>query len=54
MAGERVLVVDDDPDIARFIEVNLRAHGFEVHLASTASRPWSGCGRWIPTWSWST
>ena len=32
--GERVLVVDDDPDIARFIEVNLRTHGFEVHLAS--------------------
>jgi diguanylate cyclase (GGDEF)-like protein len=32
--GERVLVVDDDPDIARFIEVNLRAHGFEVHLAT--------------------
>jgi diguanylate cyclase (GGDEF)-like protein len=29
-----VLVVDDDPDIARFIEVNLRTHGFEVHLAS--------------------
>jgi diguanylate cyclase (GGDEF)-like protein len=32
--AERVLVVDDDPDIARFIEVNLRTHGFEVHLAS--------------------
>jgi diguanylate cyclase (GGDEF)-like protein len=32
--SERVLVVDDDPDIARFIEVNLRTHGFEVHLAS--------------------
>ena len=31
---DRVLVVDDDPDIARFIEVNLRTHGFEVHLAS--------------------
>jgi diguanylate cyclase (GGDEF)-like protein len=30
----RVLVVDDDPDIARFIEVNLRTQGFEVHLAS--------------------
>ena len=29
-----VLVVDDDPDIARFIEVNLRTHGFEVHMAS--------------------
>jgi diguanylate cyclase (GGDEF)-like protein len=32
--SDRVLVVDDDPDIARFIEVNLRTHGFEVHLAS--------------------
>jgi diguanylate cyclase (GGDEF)-like protein len=31
---DRLLVVDDDPDIARFIEVNLRTHGFEVHLAS--------------------
>jgi diguanylate cyclase (GGDEF)-like protein len=30
----RVLVVDDDADIARFIEVNLRAHGFDVHVAS--------------------
>jgi diguanylate cyclase (GGDEF)-like protein len=34
MMAERVLVVDDDPDISRFIEVNLRTHGFEVHLAS--------------------
>jgi diguanylate cyclase (GGDEF)-like protein len=34
VAGETVLVVDDDPDIARFIEVNLRTHGFDVHLAS--------------------
>ncbi|MGH2710989.1 MAG: GGDEF domain-containing response regulator [Actinomycetota bacterium] len=32
--GDVLLVVDDDPDIARFIEVNLRTHGFEVHLAS--------------------
>ena len=32
--GEKVLVVDDDPDIARFIEVNLSTQGFEVHLAS--------------------
>jgi diguanylate cyclase (GGDEF)-like protein len=34
VAGETVLVADDDPDIARFIEVNLRTHGFDVHLAS--------------------
>lgn len=32
--SNRILVVDDDPDIARFIEVNLRTQGFEVHLAS--------------------
>jgi diguanylate cyclase (GGDEF)-like protein len=32
--SDKVLVVDDDPDIARFIEVNLRTQGFEVHLAS--------------------
>jgi diguanylate cyclase (GGDEF)-like protein len=31
---ERILVVDDDPDIARFIEVNLRTQGYEVDTAS--------------------
>ena len=28
-----VLVVDDDVDIARFIEINLRLEGFEVLVA---------------------
>jgi diguanylate cyclase (GGDEF)-like protein len=28
-----ILVVDDDADIARFVEFNLRLHGFEVMLA---------------------
>ncbi len=31
---ERVLVVDDDADIARFVEVNLRTYGYEVYVAS--------------------
>jgi diguanylate cyclase (GGDEF)-like protein len=31
---ERILVVDDDPDTARFIEVNLRTQGYEVDTAS--------------------
>jgi diguanylate cyclase (GGDEF)-like protein len=31
---DTVLVVDDDPDIARFIEVNLRTQGFNVHMAT--------------------
>jgi diguanylate cyclase (GGDEF)-like protein len=32
--GELILVVDDDQDIARFVEVNLRLHGFEVLIAN--------------------
>jgi diguanylate cyclase (GGDEF)-like protein len=31
--GELILVVDDDADIARFIEVNLRLQGFDVAVA---------------------
>ena len=31
---ETILVVDDDPDIARFVEVNLRSAGYEVTVAS--------------------
>jgi diguanylate cyclase (GGDEF)-like protein len=31
---EAVLVVDDDPDVARFVEVNLRSAGYEVTVAS--------------------
>ena len=30
---ETILVVDDDPDIARFVEVNLRWAGYEVSVA---------------------
>jgi diguanylate cyclase (GGDEF)-like protein len=29
-----ILVVDDDPDIARFVEVNLRSAGFDVVVAT--------------------
>jgi diguanylate cyclase (GGDEF)-like protein len=32
--AEKILVVDDDPDIARFVELNLRTHGFQTHVAS--------------------
>jgi len=30
---ESILVVDDDPDIARFVEVNLRSAGYDVAVA---------------------
>jgi diguanylate cyclase (GGDEF)-like protein len=32
--AESVLVVDDDPDVARFVEVNLRSAGYDVTVAS--------------------
>ena len=31
---ELILIVDDDADIARFVQVNLNLHGFDVALAS--------------------
>jgi diguanylate cyclase (GGDEF)-like protein len=31
---ETILVVDDDPDIARFVEVNLRSVGYDVVVAT--------------------
>ena len=31
---ETILVVDDDPDIARFVEVNLRSAGYDVQVAA--------------------
>ncbi len=30
---ERILVVDDDPDIARFVELSLQMEGFDVSVA---------------------
>ncbi len=33
IGGGRILVVDDDPDIARFVEINMRLEGFEVSIA---------------------
>src|SRR5439155_19158063 len=32
--AEMVLVVDDDPDVARFVEVNLRSAGYRVSVAT--------------------
>ena len=32
--SETVLVVDDEPDVSRFVEVNLRSAGYDVSVAS--------------------
>jgi diguanylate cyclase (GGDEF)-like protein len=31
--AEAILIVDDDPDVARFVEVNLRSAGYDVTVA---------------------
>ncbi|MFC9694705.1 response regulator [Kribbella sp. NPDC056951] len=33
----RVLVVDDEPQIVRALQINLKARGYEVHLAGTGT-----------------
>jgi DNA-binding response OmpR family regulator len=38
---ETILVVDDDPDIARFVEVNLRSAGYDVAVAADCAPTWS-------------
>jgi diguanylate cyclase (GGDEF)-like protein len=41
---ETILVVDDDPDIARFVEVNLRSAGYEVAVAGDGEEALSRAG----------
>jgi two-component system KDP operon response regulator KdpE len=33
----RVLVIDDEPQIVRALQINLKARGYEVHLAATGA-----------------
>ena len=50
----RSCVVDDDPDIARFVEVNLRSAGYDVAVAADGEEALSGAGELRPTSSCST
>jgi CheY-like chemotaxis protein len=45
---DRVLVVDDDPDIVRFVEMNLRFEGFEVAVAADGPQALAEIGRALP------
>ena len=38
MTGPRVLVVDDEPQILRALQLKLRAAGYVVETAATAAR----------------
>ena len=37
MTGQRILVVDDEPQILHALETNLRGAGYEVDTAATAA-----------------
>jgi diguanylate cyclase (GGDEF)-like protein len=48
VGGERVLVVDDDPFIARLLEIELRAVGYQVRLASDGLEALDAIAEWLP------
>jgi PleD family two-component response regulator len=45
---ETILVVDDDPDIARFVEVNLRSAGYDVAVAADGEEALAKAGELRP------
>jgi diguanylate cyclase (GGDEF)-like protein len=45
---ETILVVDDDPDIARFVEVNLRSAGYDVAVAGDGEEALEKAGELRP------
>src|SRR5437016_6274843 len=46
--AESILVVDDDPDIARFVEVNLRSAGYDVAVAADGEEALEKAGELRP------
>ena len=45
---ETILVVDDDPDIARFVEINMRLEGFDVRIARDGEEALSAIAQEAP------
>ena len=48
MSGPRVLVVDDEPQILRALQMKLRSEGYEVVTASTAAEALSAAASRLP------
>jgi len=44
----RILVVDDEPQIRRALDINLRAHGYEVALAATGEEALTEAAAAVP------
>ena len=49
-----VLVVDDEPQLVRALQINLKARHYEVHTAVTGAEPSRSLPAIRPTWSSST
>ena len=45
---KRILVVDDDAQIVRALEINLRAHGYEVTTAATGEQALTAAAAQVP------
>lgn len=48
MSGERVLVVDDEPQIRRALNTALTAHGYDVALADNGTTALEAIASWSP------
>jgi two-component system KDP operon response regulator KdpE len=48
MSGERVLVIDDEPQIRRALRTALAAHGYEVEIAADGATGLEAIATWAP------
>jgi two-component system KDP operon response regulator KdpE len=48
LAGERILVIDDEAQIRKFLKIALEAHGYAVQLATTAAEGVQRCATGTP------
>ena len=46
--NEKILVVDDDENLRKLVELNLRSEGFEAVLAATAGEATKACAEQLP------
>jgi two-component system KDP operon response regulator KdpE len=48
MAGRRILVVDDEPQITRVLRTTLSSHGYEIRVANDAEAALDVVNDWLP------
>jgi len=48
MVREKILIIDDDPDILKILQENLRMEGYEVFTAASGEEALRAAGRYTP------